>query len=96
MRLLEWIISEEVKFLFVVGRSGLFNHVALNVFLKNRLPLLNMLANHARSRVGVGTRGMTYPQVEFETFCDGRFEGRNSLQEINCFSPRLGVGVMNQ
>ena len=96
MRLFEWIIPEEVKFLLIVGRSGLFNHVTLDVFLENRLALLHVLTNHAGSGVGVGSRSMAHPQVEFETFSNGRFEGRNPLQKVNSFSPRLGVSVVNQ
>ena len=55
MGLFKRIISEKVKFFLVVARSGLFNHVALNVFLNDGLALLDVLTNHACGSVGVGS-----------------------------------------
>ena len=39
---------------------------------------------------------MTYAQVELEPFRDGRLERRDTVEQINGFSPGSGVSVVNE
>ncbi len=96
MGLFERIITKKVEFLLVVGCSGFFDHVTLDILLKHRLSLLHVLTNHAGGSVGVGCGGMAHPQVEFEPFSNGRLESRDTLQKIHGFGPRFSVGIVNQ
>ena len=56
--LLERVISEEVEFLFVVGGPCLFHHVALDIFLEDLGPLLDVLTDHSSRCTRVATSGV--------------------------------------
>ena len=96
MSLFERVVSQQVEFLFVVGRSGAFNNVAFDVFLLNRDAFLDVLTDETSGGGGVRCGEMTHSQVELEPFRDGGFQRRNLLEEVDRFGPRGGVCVVNE
>ena len=96
MSLLERIISKQIEFFFVVGGSCLFHHVALDVLFENFRSLLNVLTDHTSRCARIATCSMAHAEIEFEALRDGCFEGGNAVQEVHRFSPRCGVGVVDE
>ena len=96
MSLFERVVSQQVEFLFVVGRSGPLNRVALHVLFRDRDALLHVLPNQTCSGVGVGPGEVTNSQVELESLRDGGFQRRYPLEEVHRLGPRGRVGVVNQ